>query len=144
MVREAVREDLPGLLQLYLCLHETTVPEASERRDAVWQQILQDPMHHVLVYERAGRIVSSCVCLIVPNLTRGLRPYGLIENVVTLEEYRGRGYASACLTYAKELACAAGCYKLMLMTGSKQESTLAFYRHAGFNSTDKTGFVQWL
>lgn len=76
MVREAKQEDLQGLLQLYLCLHETAVPEESERLHAVWQQILVDPMHHVLVYDAEDRIVSSCVCLIVPNLTRGLRPMG--------------------------------------------------------------------
>lgn len=36
MVREAKQEDLQGLLQLYLCLHETAVPEESERLHAVW------------------------------------------------------------------------------------------------------------
>lgn len=144
MVREAKQEDLQGLLQLYLCLHETAVPEESERLHAVWQQILVDPMHHVLVYDAEDRIVSSCVCLIVPNLTRGLRPYGLIENVVTLDGFRGRGYASACLAYAREIAIENHCYKLMLMTGSKQERTLEFYRRAGYNAEDKTGFVQWL
>lgn len=101
-------------------------------------------MHHVLVYDAEDRIVSSCVCLIVPNLTRGLRPYGLIENVVTLDGFRGRGYASACLAYAREIAIENHCYKLMLMTGSKQERTLEFYRRAGYNAADKTGFVQWL
>lgn len=144
MVREAQREDLQELLQLYLYLHETAVPEQSEQLHAVWAHILSDPMHHVLVYEEEGRLVSTCVCLIVPNLTRSLRPYALIENVVTHPDCRGRGFASACLAYARELARQAGCYKLMLMTGSRQEATLDFYRRAGFNSTDKTGFVQWL
>ena len=36
------------------------------------------------------------------------------------------------------------CYKLMLMTGSKQESTLRFYREAGYRDDQKTAFVQWL
>ncbi len=33
---------------------------------------------------------------------------------------------------------------MMLLTGSKEESTLNFYQNAGYNSTDKTAFIQWL
>ena len=29
----------------------------------------------------------------------------------------------------------------MLLTGSKEESTLNFYRSAGYNSSDKTAFI---
>jgi GNAT superfamily N-acetyltransferase len=76
----------------------------------------------------------------VPNLTHGQRPYGLIENVVTDEAFRGRGYATACLNYARDIAERENCYKLMLLTGSKQESTLRFYENAGYNRADKTGF----
>lgn len=32
----------------------------------------------------------------------------------------------------------------MLLTGSKEESTLNFYRKAGYNSSDKTAFIQWI
>jgi GNAT superfamily N-acetyltransferase len=49
-----------------------------------------------------------------------------------------------CLNYAKELALSENCYKLMLLTGSKNESTLNFYEHAGYNRNDKTAFIQWL
>ena len=36
------------------------------------------------------------------------------------------------------------CYKMMLLTGSKKKETLNFYDNAGYNSTDKTAFIQWL
>ena len=32
----------------------------------------------------------------------------------------------------------------MLLTGSKEKSTLNFYEQAGYNSKDKTAFVQWI
>jgi hypothetical protein len=31
----------------------------------------------------------------------------------------------------------------MLLTGSKEQSTLDFYEHAGYNRNDKTAFIQW-
>ena len=51
-----------------------------------------------------SKIVSSCVCVIIPNLTRNIRPYAFVENVVTHSDYRGKGYATQCLNYARELA----------------------------------------
>ncbi|MGN0376976.1 MAG: GNAT family N-acetyltransferase [Suilimivivens sp.] len=82
--------------------------------------------------------------MIIPNLTHDQRPYALIENVITDESYRKRGLATACLNYAREIAVRENCYKMMLLTGSKKESTMKFYEQAGYNRNDKTGFIQWL
>lgn len=144
MVREAKREDLEEILELYLCLHETSVPEKSEHLAHTWEQILQDENHHLLVNEVEGKILSSCVCVIIPNLTRNVSPYAFVENVVTHIDFRGRGLASECLAHAKKIAEQTGCYKMMLLTGSREEKTLDFYKRAGYNSTDKTAFIQWL
>ena len=144
MIRQAKKEDLPQILELYLHLHETTVPEESEELRRTWEKIMSDENHHLIVCEMDGTIVSSCVCVVIPNLTRGVRPYAFVENVVTRAEYRGKGYATACLNYAKELARKENCYKMMLLTGSKSPETMAFYQNAGYNCTDKTAFIQWL
>ena len=144
MIREAKFEDLSRILELYLHLHETAVPEESENLRCAWKKIMSDENHHLIVCEEDRKIVSSCVCVIIPNLTRGVRPYAFVENVVTHADYRGNGYATACLNYASELAQKENCYKMMLLTGSNSPETLAFYRNAGYNSTDKTAFIQWL
>lgn len=144
MVREAVKKDLDELLNLYLFLDEKNIPENSEYLENTWKTIIEDINHHIVVKEINGKIVSSCVCVIVPNLTRNIRPYALIENVVTNEEYRGKGYATECLNYAKEIAIKNNCYKMMLLTGTKNENILAFYKNAGYNSDDKIAFIQWL
>ena len=143
-IRNAIFEDLSQILELYLHLHETSVPERSENLSKTWAQIIDDENHHLIVCEEDGKIVSSCVCVIIPNLTRGVRPYAFVENVVTHADYRGKGYATACLHYARELAQKENCYKMMLLTSSKTPETLAFYQNAGYNSTDKTAFIQWL
>lgn len=144
MIREAKREDLQELLALYLCLHETSVPEHTPHLAAAWEQILQDEDHHLIVNEVDGKIVSSCVCVIIPNLTRGVRPYAFVENVVTHSDHRGKGYATQCLAHAKAVAESRNCYKMMLLTGSKEQKTLDLYAHAGYDCTDKTAFIQWL
>ncbi len=144
MVREAVKEDLNELLNLYLFLHEKNIPENSDYLENTWKTIIEDINHHIIVNEVNGKIVSSCVCVIIPNLTRNIRPYALIENVVTNENYRGKGYATECLNYAKEIAIKNNCYKMMLLTGTKNENTLAFYKSAGYNSDAKIAFIQWL
>ena len=144
MIREANKTDLKEILQLYLYLHETAIPEDSEHLKATWEQIIRDENHHLIVCETDGKIVASCVCVIIPNLTRNVRPYAFIENVVTHKDYRKKGYATACLNYAKQVAEADNCYKMMLLTGSKEKETLDFYKNAGYNSSDKTAFIQWI
>ncbi len=144
MVREAVKKDLGELLHLYLFLHEKDIPEQSQHLQNVWNEIISDKNHHIIVNVVDGRIVSSCVCAIIPNLTRNVRPYAFVENVVTHLECRGKGYATECLNYAREIAKNQNCYKMMLLTGSKEQKTLNFYENAGYNSADKTAFIQWL
>ena len=144
MVREATFGDLHGLLKLYLHLHEDRVPEDSDALRDAWARIMADPDHHVIVDVEDGTPVASCVCVIIPNLTRNARPYAFVENVVTHAEYRRQGRARACLQYARRIAEQANCYKIMLMTGSKSEGTLDFYRNCGYNAADKTAFIQWL
>ena len=144
MIREANSDDLKDILELYLDLHETEIPEDSEHLSDTWEQIINDENHHLIVCEEDGKIVSSCVCVIIPNLTRNVRPYAFVENVVTHRDFRGKGYATECLNFAKGIAVNNNCYKMMLLTGSKSEETLNFYKKAGYNSTDKTAFIQWL
>lgn len=144
MIRELVDSDFQGLMELYMQLHDNPMPEKTSEIIEKWNKIINDKDHHIVVAEEDGKIVSSCVCVIIPNLTHGQRPYAFIENVITDENYRGKGLATQCLNYAKEIAIHNNCYKMMLLTGSKKESTLNFYRKAGYNSEDKTAFIQWL
>lgn len=144
MIREAVKDDLNGLLTLYMQLHDNPFPDIDDRINSIWDSIISDPNHHIIVAEEDGMIVSSCVCVIIPNLTRGQRPYAFIENVITDEKWRKKGLATACLNYARDIAVNENCYKMMLLTGSKEQSTLDFYERAGYNKNDKTAFIQWL
>lgn len=144
MIREIKKDELEKLLDLYAFLLKNGPQEIDFDLMKLWDEITQDPNHHIIIAEKDGLLVSTCVCLIVPNLTQKMRPYAFIENVVTHPDYRKNGYATGCLNYAKELAQSKGCYKMMLLTGSTDEHVHKFYQDAGYNCQDKTGYIQWL
>lgn len=143
-IREAQKSDLQALLTLYTQLHGNDMPAIDEPLEKLWSGILVDKNHHVIAGFEDGALITSCVLIVVPNLTRCQRPYALIENVITHEAFRNRGYATSVLNCARDIAKKENCYKIMLLTGSKEESTLNFYERAGYNRNDKTAFIQWL
>ncbi|WP_371819136.1 GNAT family N-acetyltransferase [Roseococcus sp. SDR] len=140
MIRLAAPPDLAGMLDLYQHLNpnDPRVPEAAA--ETAWRAMLASDLIRLFVAEDEGLLVSSCMLVLVPNITRGARSFGVIENVVTHAAYRGRGLGRAVLAAAVEAAWAADCYKVMLATGSRQGSTWRFYEGAGFTRATKTHF----
>ena len=50
----------------------------TEQLNRTWSTIVQDRNHHIVIKVVDNKIVSSCVCVIIPNLTRNVRPYVII------------------------------------------------------------------
>ena len=138
-IRAAHAADLEGLAALYPHLNPSDEPISRDLATARLDAINQIPGSTVLLGLLHDELVASCTLIVIPNLTRGGKPYALIENVVTNALHRGQGYGTRILRAAVAAAWEAGCYKVMLMTGSKQPSTLKFYENAGFEQS-KTGF----
>ena len=67
IVREIKENELSGLLELYTHLHELCVPENSARLQNTWAAICNDENHHIIVCEADGKLVSSCVCVIIQS-----------------------------------------------------------------------------
>jgi GNAT superfamily N-acetyltransferase len=137
--------ELTALLELYRHLHsvDAPLPDSAELQH-VWQTLLSDARMRCFVAATDPHLVASCTLAILPNLTRGARPYGLIENVVTHPDYRNQGIGTQLLQHALQTAWENNCYKVMLLTGSKLEETHRFYERAGFKKGLKTGFVATL
>lgn len=138
-VRLATERDAIALKDIYTHLH----PDDPDVSDGQFEQdldaLLADPDRMIIVAELDGIIVSSCTLYILPNLTRGNRPIALIENVVTHKQYRRMGLGRRVLQEAFDRAEKAGCYKVMLLTGSKTEGTHEFYKELGLKP-DKAGY----
>ena len=140
IIRKIREDELSKLLELYTHLHAAEPELAVDARVAdLWQRIVHDPALHYFVAEEAGRLAASCTLAVIPNLTRGARPYGVIENVVTHPDFRRREIGTRLLRHALNEAWALGCYKVMLMTG--RDGLEPFYEAAGFKAGVKTAFV---
>ena len=140
IIRQAKSSDAQDLKTLYFDFL-THFPPKEEQDMNLWarkiEQFAQDDRMYLLVVEEDGKAVSSVQVAIVEGLTHNVRPFAVIENVVTHGDYRNRGFASALLERATEIAREHNCYKVFLETGSNKESTLNFYKKNGFAIDEK-------
>lgn len=138
-IRTATQDDLPALLALYRKLHPSDAALSVEDAAEILDRYRRYVGSEVFLGIEEGALVATCALVVIPNLTRGGLPYGLIENVVTDPDNRKRGYGKAMLQAATAAAWRHECYKVMLLTGSTNPATIRFYGDAGFEQT-KTGF----
>ncbi|MGW6276417.1 GNAT family N-acetyltransferase [Kribbella sp. NPDC055071] len=140
-VREAEAGDFEAILGLYGQLHPKDPVVPADRSRLVFDEILRTPGLRLLVLDVDGMVRATTYLNLIPNLTRGVSPYAVIENVVVDASYRGRGLGQEIMAGTLAAAWDAGCYKVMLMTGSRTPATHAFYRRCGFSPDEKTGYV---
>lgn len=138
MFREAGKDDFEAIAGLYQQLHPDE-PLLIDRSG--FDRIIASEAFRLCVLEVDGEVVATTYLNLVPNLTRGSRPYAVVENVVVDKSRRGTGLGKQVMAGTLQAAWDAGCYKVMLMTGSKRESTHAFYRACGFSPDAKHAFL---
>jgi GNAT superfamily N-acetyltransferase len=141
-IRELREEDLNDLLHLYTHLHRSDAPLPDPGHvQSIWSEVTRS--NHFLYFGAflGSILVAGCTITIIPNFTRGCRPYGLIENVVTHAQFRNTGVGKKILAHALSAAWSRNCYKVMLMTGRKDEATFHFYEEAGFDRHAKQAFI---
>jgi len=136
-IRDLGVGDVDALLALYQHLNAGDAPPSQEAARAVFAH---PGLRHFGLFS-GDVLIASCNLAVVPNLTRGGRSYGVIENVVTREDHRGQGHGQAVIQHAIEQAWTAGCYKVVLTTSRKDPAVWAFYERCGFDSGDKRAFV---
>ena len=139
-VREAEPDELHHVLALMRHLIPEDDPLDAEEAMRIWGRQRASGLLYVLLGWLDDQPVSTCLLAVVPNLTRGGRPFALIENVVTRTDQRGRGFGRTTMQTAIQRARAEGCYKVMLLTGRKNEAVFRFYERCGFDRHSKTAF----
>ena len=91
-----------------------------------------DPTNHLLVGEVEGVVCGSAFMTICLDPMYGFQPYGVVENVIVAPNQRGLGAGSALMHAVEELARAAHCTKLMLLSSRPRHEAHAFFHPCGF------------
>jgi GNAT superfamily N-acetyltransferase len=136
VVRDALVGDLASLLGLYGELADRPSAGPGELEDSrpLIEAILADPDRRLLVATVAEEVLGTADLLIAANLTHHGKPWAMVENVIVAERARRGGVGRALMGRLIELAAAAGCYKVQLLSGRQRVQAHAFYRDLGMES----------
>ncbi len=140
IIRTAKTQDYAQLMGLMQQLQPADPPLAEEQGMRVLSYVESSDTLQLWVMEKNGTLVGSVYLNIIPNLTRGARPYAVIENVVTHQAHRRQGIGKQLMLHALTCAKDAGCYKVMLLTGREPEIH-GFYQSCGLEKGGKQAFI---
>ena len=139
--RELNKNDIPSLLELYVQLCDENEGFDLQRARKIWETEIEGNknIHYFGAVEK-GKVLSTCYCVIIPNLTRGGRSICFVENVVTHKDYRKQGLGRKVIEMAVETARRNNCFKVILQSGSGRKEAHKFYEGLGFASDTKKAF----
>lgn len=141
-LRELNENDLESLIKLYEQLDGANGEYSVEDARKIWQQEIEGnkKIKYFGVIEN-GKVISTCYCLIIPNLTRLGSSIAFVENVVTDKEYRGQGLGRKVMEKAIDFARENNCYKVILQSASFRKEAHQFYKNLGFDGESKKAFI---
>ena len=144
-LRELNEKDLESLIKLYEQLDDANGNFTAEDARKIWKTEIEG--NKKIKYYGAvenGKVISTCYCLIIPNLTRLGSSIAFVENVVTDSEYRGQGLGRKVMEMAIEFARENNCYKVILQSASFRKEAHQFYKNLGFDGESKKAFIMKL
>ena len=145
-IRELNENDLESLIKLYEQLDGRNGEFAVKGARTIWKnEIADNPniKYFGAVEDTADgqKVVSTCFCAIIPNLTRLGGAICFVENVVTDEAFRKQGLGKKVMEKAIEFAREKNCYKVVLESGAWRTDAHQFYRNLGFDDGAKKSFL---
>jgi GNAT superfamily N-acetyltransferase len=139
--RLAQDRDLASLLDLFAVSEVSAAAEPRHHAEAIWRETMAQPGLYVFVADDSGRIAATCMLVTAPNLLRGGRRHGFLENVVTHPELRGRGHGKAVVAAALSHAWFVDCHHVLMQSGRADPAIHDFYRGLGFKPGLRTAYV---
>jgi N-acetylglutamate synthase-like GNAT family acetyltransferase len=142
LVRRANAGDAAAIQRLY----ELLVPgDANIQVDPRRLEHLEGDMHnHLLVVEADGSVCGTAFLTLCLDAMYGSQPYAVVENLIVLPPFRGRGLGRALMHEVERVARAAKCTKVMLLSTASRSEAHAFFASVGFDGGRKRGFVKYL
>ena len=140
-VRLAREDDLTSLLELFACAEVSDHVQPIERARAIWAETLASDAVDVFVAVEEGRVAATCMLITAPNLLRGGRRHGVLENVVSHPDFRRSGYGRAVVEAALKAAWKKDCHHVMMQSGRQDPAVHRFYKDRGFVGGLRTAYV---
>jgi GNAT superfamily N-acetyltransferase len=144
-IRLVQETDVDELISLYAhyTAAENLPPLSPDQVQKIWRKIERNPGVEYYAVEIEGRIAAACILTITPSFIRGGSGYGVIEHVVTHEDFRRRGLAKKLMEFILGHAWAEGCTEVMLLSGSDLTPAHKLYEGLGFDKHQRTGFIKF-
>jgi N-acetylglutamate synthase-like GNAT family acetyltransferase len=139
-IREANGTDAAAIAALYRSF--VSSPHIDVRADRL-ETIAADPNNFIFVCEVDGVVCGSAFLTLCPDAMFGDQPYGVIENVVVAEAWRGKGIGRRLFEQIEELCRARDCSKIMLLSSTTRKLAHRFFEQQGYSSAIKRGFVKY-
>jgi len=140
-IREAKESDLDGIKHLYASLRPDDPHLDEIQALTLLRNVVRSEVTSLFVAETDGLLTSTCMLALIPNFASGGRPIGIIEHVITLPEYRGKGLAKQTIAAALVFAWEKRCCKVLLLSGAIRTEAHHLYQSLGFNGDVERGFV---
>jgi GNAT superfamily N-acetyltransferase len=132
--------DLDALLALFADCDVSQGAEP-ERARTIWAQIIAREGLFVFISDEDSKIVSTCTLITAPNLLRGGRQHGILENVATHPDFQGRGHGRAVIAAALAEAWKQDCYQVLMQSGRADPRVHRFYEACGFIPGLRTAYA---
>jgi GNAT superfamily N-acetyltransferase len=130
--RRARNEDIEAIRHLLGQLQENEhIFEVGDQAFAsAWDEIQNSPSVTCFVAEVSGSVLATMTIAVIPNLTRGARPFAVLQNVVTSKSHRGTGIGRALWNHVAVYAWSKNCYQVLVQTG--KPNAVDWYLNNGF------------
>jgi GNAT superfamily N-acetyltransferase len=146
MARLARASDLPSLLSLFDVSEVSAVAQpreraASKRTASICQEILARHGVSAFMSDDGDRIAATCMLVTAPNLLRGGKRHGFLENIVTHPALRGQAHGKAVVQAALAHAWATDCHHVLMQSGRADPRVHEFYDGLGFKPGLRVAYV---
>ena len=138
VIRPATRDDIGAIVGL---LADDPLGSTRETTDdlapyeAAYARVAADPGQHLVVAERAGRVVGTLQLTVIPGLSRRGATRSIIEGVRVASSERGSGLGTTLLEWALEQSRRLGVDLVQLTSDATRTDAHRFYERLGFART---------
>src|SRR5512135_1615376 len=114
LIRQAVRADLPQILEIYHELTEDPSDKISiDEAGKKFEKLMSYPDYKLYVAGFEYQIIGTFALLIMDNLAHRGEPSSIVEDVAIRREWQRKGIGREMMKYAMEKSRQKGCYKMV-------------------------------